>query len=990
MHNGGKLPMTHGNVEIDLDQMTEIRSFIVAADAQLTITWASESVLRRAGNALGLKVFDIVEPIAPREEISPSSIARNMGMQYKILLKNGGNPTPLMGQWVLSRNGFILLADPDVKTSADLDNFSFDDFTENDTTIELLTTREEHATSLQEARSVLRALKSERDFAESLVNTAQAIILVLDPKGRIVRFNPYLEGISGYSLDEVRGQDWISTFLPARDHARIRTHLQRAVGDIKTRGNVNSIVAKDGTEREIEWYDKTLKDVDGNVNGMLAVGLDITERKQMETKVKAAKEIAEAANAAKSEFLANMSHEIRTPMNGIIGMTELVLGTDLTGDQRKYLEMAKISADSLLALINDILDFSKIEAGKMELEAIDFNLRVTLENAVDTLALKAHEKGLELACHIRPDVPTALIGDPGRLRQIIVNIAGNSLKFTEKGEIVIRVKLESETDDSVKLHFMVSDTGIGIPRDKLDSIFKSFEQVDGSTTRKYGGTGLGLSITRQFVEMMGGEIRVESPLDYQSKGGPGSTFHFTLCFELSRSKAISTPRPKPQDLSGMPVLIVDDNYTNRILLQEMTTSWGLVPTIAADGKEAIDLFNEASGSGTPYRLILLDMQMPEVDGFDVAKMIKDVPSGKDVKIIMLSSMGERGDSERCKAVSISGYLSKPIKQSDLFDAIMMTMGLSSEETPTVITRHKIYEERESYNILLAEDNLINQTLATKLLETRGHRVALASNGIEAVEAFKKGDFDLVLMDIQMPKMDGFEATREIRKTEDRRQRTEDKGQAPEDSIKAKQAPDANQSTINNQQSTIQRVPIIAMTAHAMTGDREKCISAGMDDYVSKPIKPEALFSAINKVARKSQTKKAQKRPQHPQGATPFSPTTFNLSSAMETALGNEDLFREIAGMFIESWPDYIARIKEGITGNDAVLLEREAHSLKGAVGNFGAKEVYDAAYCLEKLGKEGTMATAQEALSNLESAVTGFVSEMNIVLEELQNEDSDR
>ncbi len=997
MHNGGKLPMTHGNVEIDLDQMTEIRSFIVAADEQLTITWASEPVLRRAGNALGLKVFDIVEPIAPREEISPSSIARNMGMQYKILLKNGGAPTPLMGQWILSRNGFILLADPDVKTSADLDNFSFDDFPENDTTIELLTTREEHATSLQEARSVLRALKSERDFAESLVNTAQAIILVLDPKGRIVRFNPYLEGISGYSLDEVRGKDWISTFLPARDHARIRTHLQRAVGDIKTRGNVNSIVAKDGTEREIEWYDKTLKDVDGNVNGMLAVGLDVTERKQMETKVKAAKEIAEAANAAKSEFLANMSHEIRTPMNGIIGMTELVLGTDLTGDQRKYLEMAKMSADALLALINDILDFSKIEAGKMELEAIDFNLRVALENAVDTLALKAHEKGLELICHIRPDVPTALIGDPGRLRQIIVNLAGNSLKFTEKGEIVIQVEKESESDGSVKLHFMVSDTGIGIPQDKLDSIFKSFEQVDGSNTRKYGGTGLGLSITRQFVEMMGGEIHVESPLvcrlsitNHQSKGGPGSIFHFTASFELSRLKEICGPRPRPQDLSGMPVLIVDDNYTNRILLQEMITSWGLIPTIAVDGKAAIALFNRAVGAGTPYRLILLDMQMPDLDGFDVAKIIKAAPSGKDVKIIMLSSTGQRGDAHRCKEVGISGYLSKPIKQLDLFDAIMMTMGLSSEEVPTVITCHNICEARESFNILLAEDNLINQTLAIKLLETRGHRVALASNGIEAVEAFKKGDFDLVLMDIQMPKMDGFEATREIRKIEDRRQRTEDKGQAPADNIKAKQTPDANQSTINNQQSTIRRVPIIAMTAHAMTGDREKCIAAGMDDYVSKPIKPEALFSAINKVTRKSQTKKEQKRPQHPQGTTPFSPTTFNLSSAMETVLGNEDLFREIAGMFIESWPDYIARIKEGITGNDAGLLEREAHSLKGAVGNFGAKKVYEAAYCLEKLGKEGTMATAQEALSNLESAVTGFVSEMNIVLEELQNEDSDR
>ena len=782
MHNANKLPMTHSNAEINLDQITRIRSFIVAADKQLTILWASEPVLRRAENALGLKVSDIVEPIEPREEISPSSIARNMGMQYKILLKNGGCPTPLMGQWVLSRGGFILLADPDVKTSEDLDNFSFDDFPENDTTIELLTTHEEHASSLREARSALRALKNERDFAESLVNTAQAIILVLDAKGRIVRFNPYLEGISGYSLDEVRGKDWFSTFLPARDHTRIRAEFQVAMSDIKTRGNVNLIVAKDGSEREIEWFDKTLKDVDGNVNGLLAVGLDVTERKQMEREVKEAKEIAEAANVAKSEFLANMSHEIRTPMNGIIGMTELVLGTDLTGEQRKYLEMAKMSADSLLALINDILDFSKIEAGKMELEAIDFNLRVTLENAADTLALKAHEKGLELACHIRPDVPTALIGDPGRLRQIIVNIAGNSLKFTEEGEIVIRVEMESESDDSVKLHFMVSDTGIGIPQDKLNSIFRSFEQVDGSTTRKYGGTGLGLSITRQFVEMMGGEIRVESPnrfgLEEDSNtrkqepriGGPGSIFHFTVCFKLSRSKEISIPRRKPHDLSGMPVLIVDDNYTNRILLQEMITSWGLVPTITASGKEAIDCFNKAFGSGTPYRLILLDMQMPELDGFDVAKIIKDDPSGEDVRIILLSSSGQRGDTDRCKEVGISGYLPKPIKQSDLFDAILMTMGLPSEETPTVITRHKIYEARETFNILLAEDNLINQTLAIKLLEARGHRVALASNGVEAVAEFKKGDFDLILMDIQMPEMDGFEATKAIRDLEGERRK----------------------------------------------------------------------------------------------------------------------------------------------------------------------------------------------------------------------------
>ena len=677
---------------------------------------------------------------------------------------------------------------------------------------------------------------AEACFRAIFDNASDGILLTDEATTKFYIGNNAICQMLGYGLEEIKNLN-IKDIHPKEELLYVMGQFERQARREIVLAEGIPVKRKDGSVFYAD-VNTSLATLAGKTH-LIGLFRDITERKQAKEDLQKAKETAEEANRLKSEFLANMSHEIRTPMNGIIGMTELVLGTDLTGEQRKYLEMAKMSSDSLLALINDILDFSKIEAGKMALEAIDFNLRVTLENAVDILALKAQEKGLELVCHILPDVPTALIGDPGKLRQIIVNIAGNSLKFTEEGEIAIRVEMESESDDSVKLHFMVSDTGIGIPQDKLDSIFKSFEQVDRSVTRKYGGTGLGLSITRQIVEMMGGAIQVESPnnhqssiINHQSKGGPGSIFHFTVCFKLSRSKDIRVPRPKPQDLSGMQVLIVDDNTTNRIMLQKMTTSWGLVPTITASGKEALDRYNKAFASGTPYRLILMDIQMPELDGYDVAKIIKDAPSGKDVRIILLSSIGQRGDADRCREIGISGYLPKPIKQSDLFDAIMLTMGLRPEEMPTVITRHKVYEERESFNILLAEDNLINQTLTIRLLETRGHRVTLASNGIEAVEAFKKGDFDLILMDIQMPQMGGFEATRAIR--------------------------DLMLERCDSKVRT-SHIPIIAMTAHAMTGDREKCIDAGMDDYVSKPIKPEALYSVINKVARKSQSEKDQKR-----------------------------------------------------------------------------------------------------------------------------------
>jgi len=770
-----------------------------------------------------------------------------------------------------------------------------------------------------------RVRQSEERFRSMIESVKDHAIYMLDVQGCVLTWNKGAERLKGYQSEEIIGKHY-RCFYPIED--RESGKPEQIMKTVLTEGQCEDEgwhLRKDGSKFWANVVITAVRNDGAKLLGFSVVTRDHTRRRKIEEQLRQVKEEADAANRAKSLFLANISHEIRTPMTGIIGMAGLLFDTNLSPKQREYCEIVRRSSESLLTVINELLDFSKVESGKLELEIIDFDLRSSVEEVMDLFATQAEDKGVELINFIRYDVPTELQGDPGRLRQILSNLVNNALKFTTQGEVVLQVSVQKETSTYATLRFSVTDTGIGIPKEKIDKLFASFTQVDASMTRKYGGTGLGLAISKKFGELMGGKIGVDS------EPGRGSSFWFTVQVPKQQG-ARQAARPRA-NLQGLRVLVVERNATYRTVLDHYLNALGITSRTADDGPSALELLHVAAAKSEPFDLAILDFMLPGMDGLKLAQAIRQELKIGCPKLLLLTSVGKRGDEKLARHSGIDAYLNKPVRLSQLYECIAELIGGASKVDPSssLVTGHTLAELKvqRRLRVLVADDNHINQKVTASLLEKMGHRADVVGNGKEALEAFKLVPYDAVLMDMQMPEMDGFEASLQIRAVEQK------KGS---------------------------HTPIIAITAHAMNGDREKCLAAGMDDYISKPINPQELRAVMERTTAAAKSSFAiDPAPQPPDGVD-----VFNVDEALAQLESDTDLLRQIVQLFVDQYPKLLEETRQAFSRSDCISLTAIAHTLASSAGQLGAQRASAAARNLEQLGCQGNLSDVPQALAELE------------------------